>query len=75
MAVIIRYGVIVGSTKDVQAFNERKSKILDMSASKSYAVLDEVDMSFVSHQQAVDYVERVKTDDTISEIFRFNLRG
>lgn len=75
MGIIIRYGVITGSSNDTEAFNERKNKILEMSASKTYSVLDEVDMSFVSHQQAVDYIARVNSDDTISEIFRFTLRG
>lgn len=75
MGIIIRYGVIIGSSNNIEAFNERKNKILEMSASKTYSVLDEVDMSFVSHQQAVDYVARVNSDDTISEIFRFSLRG
>lgn len=75
MGIIIRYGVIIGSSNDTEAFNERKNKILEMSASKTYSVLDEVDMSFVSYQQAVDYIARVNSDDTISEIFRFTLRG
>lgn len=75
MGIIIRYGVIIGSSNNIEAFNERKNKILEMSASKTYSVLDEVDMSFVSYQQAVDYIARVNSDDTISEIFRFSLRG
>lgn len=75
MGIIIRYGVITGSSNNIEAFNERKDKILEMSAAKAYSVLDEVDMSFVSYQQAVDYIARVNSDDTISEIFRFSLRG